>query len=303
MPREIAHCHIATNALLKIDSLGEMLQGNKSLKSSFLLGAISPDSAYYNLTLFNQGNRYADLFHGTYSYDSFDFIKKFLSLKNSEAELHFSFFFLGVVSHILLDSYWHPFIFKITGDYNHINPLERTNARARHRRLETLIDQLLLNELELDVNNFRIGNFITEVEQYYLNETNEKLSTLLNGKKTTMIKTWKWHAKLQDIFIGNLGGKFRNSPFLKREIRSLFNSHNSAELFQTKSIIEQHNELLFSEWIDISTKKLSLIFKRYEDNPDEFLLNFIGPSAITGQIGTEGPQIIYELDNRLLEGY
>ncbi len=303
MPREIAHCHIATSALSQIESFNTLLTNNESLRSSFLLGAISPDSAYYNILLLKNGNKYADLFHGADSHDSFQFIKNILDKDAPTRDQHLNFFFLGVISHILLDSYWHPFIFKVTGDYNHPNAIERTNARARHRRLETVIDQLLLGEIDSNITNFKISKFLAEMESPFLNDTASKLSSLLDANQATIIKTWKWHSNLQNIFISAGGKKIRHSPFIKREIRSLFNSHDPTELMRIKSLVESYNNLKFTKWIEESIEKLSMVFKQYGEDPHKFIVNQIGPSAVTGLIGTLNPTIEYDIENTLLEGY
>ena len=206
MPREVAHGHIGCKALEQCRGLGTEILSNQKLKSIFLLGSITPDSGYYCLWPFIDGAGIAETLHGSNGSNSFE-LPKALS---KETNIHTLAFSLGFISHILLDAHWHPMIFNLTGDYYDKNKKEALASRARHRRIEQLIDSIICKSYNLDHRNYFIKQNLNEIE-FDLTKLDLEICNGLKINSGTFLTLWKWHANLQKtIFIRTSGKVFKS---------------------------------------------------------------------------------------------
>jgi len=142
MPKEITHWLIASQAVdeLKGSVVGDLLA---SYPFCMRLGAVFHDALFYNpygshakyfLTL-------ADEFHGAGGEDTYRLVRDiFQSAKNSNNREPLLAFMVGVISHIQVDSSFHPLVYYVSGDYDNPDPIKRAKAVGSHRRFESLMD-------------------------------------------------------------------------------------------------------------------------------------------------------------------
>jgi len=300
MPREVAHAFIATNALSYTKNLKFSILENEPLKSAFLLGTITPDSGYYLKSPFFNGDLLSDYVHGINENNSFKNLQFLIENSNLKHKAINEAFSLGIISHILLDSFWHPLIFKLTGDYYHSSPIERTNARARHRRFEILIDCLIIKNYSLCQKNYLIKNYLK-------NELTEDLDKdyldVLKLKKRSLSTAWKWHENFQNLFSTQKLSIVSKKLKIPREFRALFSNFETQNLELIEELVLKHLNINFPAWIEESTLKLSKIFLEYEIDSKSFFTSNIGPSANSGIVAMPFYNGHYEIEEMFLNGY
>ncbi|HWQ72367.1 MAG TPA: zinc dependent phospholipase C family protein [Desulfitobacteriaceae bacterium] len=141
MPKELTHWHIA-GSVLSGDipaSLKEIIRQRPQL---YFLGAIAHDTPFYDLSKAKTGIKYlGDQLHGAQGENTLDpliaILEKALAQKPPETLLGF---ILGMLTHYVADSTFHPLIFYLSGNYYDNNYQKRSQAVFRHHLLETAID-------------------------------------------------------------------------------------------------------------------------------------------------------------------
>ncbi|ODA40394.1 zinc dependent phospholipase C family protein [Desulfosporosinus sp. BG] len=142
MPKELTHWHIAREAWQRgvPAMVGEIIANNPAL---YYFGAVAHDIAFYDLSKPTEASieRVANQLHGVNGENTLlpliEIMETALTQKNKHAHLAFV---LGMLTHFVADSTFHPMVYYMSGNYFAEDPLERGKAVFRHRLLETAID-------------------------------------------------------------------------------------------------------------------------------------------------------------------
>lgn len=140
MPKEITHWIVADRIYRQMGDcpLKTCLTENISM---YYIGSVAPDTPYY------LAGKHHDLFqglasrlHGINGENTYEPI--YMSVKSYPSTIPRPVFaFLcGVITHIMIDSSFHPLVYYLTGDYHDKDPVKRLNAIANHRRWESELD-------------------------------------------------------------------------------------------------------------------------------------------------------------------
>ena len=152
MPKELTHWHIARDVLQRgiPAQIGKIIAGNPAL---YYLGAIAHDIAFYDLSKPPEASieRVANQLHGVQGENTLVplimMIETALSRKNRHAMLAF---LLGMLTHFVADSSFHPMVYYMSGNYFADDLGERGKAVFRHRLFETAVDLWLETNEPLD---------------------------------------------------------------------------------------------------------------------------------------------------------
>jgi len=147
MPKEYTHWVLAEKAYRNLSDsrLKALLARNKNL---YNLGAVVPDTPFYYMI----GRRSIDFLsagwrlHGHNGEDTFSFlpvVSRFFDVKNDDSVWAF---LLGVMTHIVADGVFHPFIYYFSGNPLNHNPGVSRGAAFRHRMMETYLDRHYMRE-------------------------------------------------------------------------------------------------------------------------------------------------------------
>ncbi|MGC7870831.1 zinc dependent phospholipase C family protein [Desulfosporosinus sp. SYSU MS00001] len=142
MPKELTHWHIASAALQKgvPGQLGEMILRDSAL---FYLGAVAHDIAFYDLSqppearIEGIGNQLHGVNGENTLFPLIELTKRALVQDKKQSLL---VFLLGMLSHLIADSTFHPMVYYMSGNYFAESAEERGKAVFRHRLFETAID-------------------------------------------------------------------------------------------------------------------------------------------------------------------
>lgn len=140
MPKEITHWIIA-------DRIHEHM-GECPLKSClsenihmYYIGAIAFDTPYYlNGTYYSFFQALASRLHGIKGENTFEPIYMLLRSYDEIITRPVYAFLCGVITHIMIDSAFHPLVYYLTGDYNDPEPSLRSRAVVNHRQWEAGLD-------------------------------------------------------------------------------------------------------------------------------------------------------------------
>lgn len=145
MPKEYAHWTLAEKAFLAIENpeLKSLITENKGL---FELGAVAPDMPFYTF-LGKRGREFLSAgwsFHGHYGKNTLTFLSdlnRFYDLQNvGQGNRPIWAFILGVITHIIADSQFHPFVYYFSGSRLHPDQNVSQKSTSRHRMIETYLD-------------------------------------------------------------------------------------------------------------------------------------------------------------------
>ncbi|HMO18882.1 MAG TPA: zinc dependent phospholipase C family protein [Oligoflexia bacterium] len=299
MPREVSHWHYGTEALKKVRSLYSLMSQSKELEAAFMLGAITHDSAYFNLSPKESGNNVAEFLHGKSGEDTFLLPRMLLSsVKNLDMPRRrlVQFFSLGLLSHILLDSGAHPLIYQITGDYYHKELSERTKARIAHRNLETILEFHVMKNIGSPYSDWSIIKLLNNLptnSKYFLSWIiSENLNKTNSGLKLTnesFMTFWKYHALTHYLFSSKYSSNLvRKLPLLPKSIRVLahYPLHELTNSLEKSFLIDNKKNSILSA-CNSGLTEMQTLFERLEEclhNPGkpELPLEIWGPSLNTG---------------------
>ncbi|HEY8909956.1 MAG TPA: zinc dependent phospholipase C family protein [Desulfosporosinus sp.] len=142
MPKELTHWHIAREALQRglPVKVGEIITSNPAL---YYIGAVAHDIAYYDLSKPSEARieRVANQLHGMDGENTLVPLSEMMdtALKQDDNQALLAFL-LGMLTHFVADSAFHPMVYYMSGNYFAKDPDERSKAVFRHRLLETGID-------------------------------------------------------------------------------------------------------------------------------------------------------------------
>jgi len=151
MPKEITHWAIATTAKknLHYKPIKDVIDDNYA---AFLAGVVAYDIPYYSRGEYSPilGEK-ADELHGVKICNVWEPIINLLQNDSVDedgdiSDFLFSFI-LGCISHIIIDSSYHPFIYYVTGSYYDEDIHKRNKAVIAHRQLECQLDLYYMEKL------------------------------------------------------------------------------------------------------------------------------------------------------------
>ncbi len=145
MPREFIHWGVVERVFdrLRVEApnLENLLKDGLPAAKA---GAIAHDIPYFLPGDTEGFDAIAAVLHGASGEDTFEPLRNFSSLIQRQTpradQGRLWAFLVGMVSHVVTDSRFHPFVYYWTGDYNHPDPEERSRARTRHRLFEVQMD-------------------------------------------------------------------------------------------------------------------------------------------------------------------
>jgi hypothetical protein len=136
MPKELTHWVIAKKALDRLEP-GPVKQALLGHFPTFLLGATAPDTPMYALLDSERYAKVARRLHGSEGEDTFDPPARVLrQFRGMDAAA----FALGVVSHVMTDAIFHPWIMYYSGGCHDPEDSVRHHNLFRHRLLESWLD-------------------------------------------------------------------------------------------------------------------------------------------------------------------
>jgi len=153
MGKEISHilCAEQTFQALAGRAGGTFLSILRDHAREFHFGSIAADTFFYGIrSPFSSGNpsRCGDLIHGAEGADTGRPTHEMLkALRGAPHDPLFNAkvaFASGFLTHIALDSMIHPYVYHVSGNYYADCPVERKEARVRHRLIESWLDLHLL---------------------------------------------------------------------------------------------------------------------------------------------------------------
>lgn len=140
MPKEITHWIIADriHQQMKDCPLKSCLTQNIHM---YYIGAVALDTPYY-LTGRNRGffQALASRLHGNNGENTYDPVYRYFISYDREIPQSVYAFLCGVITHIMIDSAFHPLVYYLTGDYNDPDPELRSQAIVKHRQWEAGLD-------------------------------------------------------------------------------------------------------------------------------------------------------------------
>lgn len=160
MGKEISHilCAEQASARLPDSSTGRFRSILKDFPRSYHLGAIAADTYFYAVKLPFEtlsSHRFGDVIHGADGNDTsgpaHEMLKNLRDKPNDPLFGEKAAFLGGFLTHIALDSIFHPYVYHVSGDYYADCPVEQKEARVRHRLIEAWFDLHLLRESSLDL--------------------------------------------------------------------------------------------------------------------------------------------------------
>ncbi|MGL1957540.1 MAG: zinc dependent phospholipase C family protein [Colwellia sp.] len=149
MPKEVTHWMVANEIYKNLPNNSPFKNYINKHQDVFLLGAVLHDALYYYTGDKPHIKTLPDKMHCSNKEDSYEIINSILSydknLSQDQIDIQMAFI-AGILSHIHVDSAFHPFIYYYTGNYYHPNPVDRQVAMKQHRSFESLLDLYLAGE-------------------------------------------------------------------------------------------------------------------------------------------------------------
>ncbi len=159
MPKEISHIYFAEEIKKTLSSgIQKIIDEHIHL---YRYGSSSPDLFYYTLPS-KKYQKLQNLDIGSKIHDDinnlspiYDLLKK-AKKSNTEKNKLFSFV-CGYLTHVAVDTYFHPYIYSITGHYFHTDSKKQKEYQANHRLYETCLDLFILKEFyKVSIKDFRL---------------------------------------------------------------------------------------------------------------------------------------------------
>ena len=146
MPRDLTHIMLAEDIRNKLPA--EMRQCAERCESVFHMGAISHDSFLYGIN-----SKLSTKMHGGFGDDTRDVVllmsDDIRQEKDPELQKKKKAFVYGFLTHMAVDSVFHPFVYSVSGSQIPKNNPDQEHvklAKTRHRYVETWLDIHFLKE-------------------------------------------------------------------------------------------------------------------------------------------------------------
>jgi len=278
VPKELTHWHIAREALHRGVSaqVGEIIECNPAL---YYIGAIAHDIAFYDFSKPTEANieRLANQLHGTDGENTLDplieIMEMALSQNNKRNQLAF---LLGMLTHFVADSTFHPMVYYMSGNYFAEDPEERGKAVFRHRLLETAIDLRLgtIDPIEYPIDLIHLWREASEAGREAFELFVGHYAHL--GDKNIVVhfkKAWRNHRLLQTAFswstpwrILAFGRRFGHPSVEKHEALFYSNPLNlsvfDSSLDWLHPVTGAPYEMTLKGLYDVSVEKVITLFER-----------------------------------------
>lgn len=150
MPKEITHWLVATKVLdnLHNSRLKAMVSRNRDY---YLMGAVIYDSPYSYPGLTSKQKEFrkiANQLHGVNGENVLQPFQNLVTRAIAEPDEKLLAFALGVFTHVVTDSVFHPMVYYFTGNYYSEDKHKQNQAVSNHRWLETRLDLWFLDKLQ-----------------------------------------------------------------------------------------------------------------------------------------------------------
>lgn len=157
MPKEITHILLGDEMLKGLPSAARRaIEDNRNI---YYFGTMSPDLFYYDVKLpmerVPSAEVFAEYIHGRNGESNMDHVYLMLerARQANEGDRFFAFV-AGYLSHVAADTFFHPMIYSITGNYYADSAVDRKLAQCRHRVFESSLDLYLLGKTGQNLEEF-----------------------------------------------------------------------------------------------------------------------------------------------------
>lgn len=285
MPKELTHWHIAREVVKRgvPPQMGEIIAQNPAL---YYMGSVAHDIAFYDLSEPTEASieRVGNQLHGVEGENTLvpicDMMDAALNQKNPQALFAF---LLGMLTHFVADSTFHPMVYYMSGNYFAEDPEERGKAMFRHRLLETAMDLWLktVDPMEYPENLIHLWHEAGDSGRQALAMLVEHYAT--RGDKSIMShfkSAWRNHRLLQAVFSWTapwrmlaLYRRFGHPSVEKHEAlfypQPLDLSFFEEQLDWRHPVTGEHYMMTLDELYDLSVNKVSLFFNQFGIQPQE----------------------------------
>ena len=283
MPKEITHWHIARKALQRgiPVEVGKIIASNPAL---YYIGAIAHDIPFYDLSKPSEASieRMANQLHGVNGENTLvpliEIMETALSQNHKQASLAF---LLGMLTHFIADSMFHPMVYYMSGNYYANDLEEQSKAIFRHRLLETAIDlwSSRLDPMEYPVDLNHLWREAGEPGRQAFKLLVEHFT--YQGDKSLQAhfkKAWRNHRFLQTAFSWSipwrvlaLYRRYRHPALEKLEalfyLQPLDLSFFNGTLDWLHPVSGELNQMSLDELYDLSVKKVIILFEQLAEQP------------------------------------
>lgn len=291
MPKELTHWHIAREAMKKgiPGEVGKIIASNPAL---YYLGAIAHDIGFYDLSSPSLANleHVANQLHGVGGENTVaplcEIMKRALGQNNHRVHLAF---LLGMLTHFVADSTFHPMVYYMSGNYFAEDPEERDKAVYRHRLLETAIDLWLKSVQPMDYPSglLQLWRDTGETERKAFRLLIEQ--AVCNGdirKIEHFHKAWRNYRLLQTVFGWSTPRKmlsiYRSFGHLSvGKLEALFYTQPlDLSFFETKlawrhPVTGERHAIMIEAFFDLCVKKVVRLFNQLTEQPLEKWAHFL----------------------------
>ncbi|MEW5735632.1 MAG: zinc dependent phospholipase C family protein [Thermodesulfobacteriota bacterium] len=205
MPKEQTHFILAGRA---VEALGEGLVRKAVTRAPnlFLLGAVIMDTPLYALSEKEICFPLTERLHGQEGENPFLDTARVLEEFGPRYPDEATSFCMGVVSHVMADASFHPFVTYISGNCHHPLSQVRSLCLARHRRAETLLDTLFL----------KVNQLVKARTFYRLTRASEVVPEVLRGMAMSLfgVSGERWDRRVRHMMAshGFLQAMFMQHP-------------------------------------------------------------------------------------------
>ncbi len=279
MPKDITHWAIASETQKRLSDQRVRYLINTNY-ATFLVGAVAYDIPYYatgKYTCLLEGK--ADELHGIKTCNTWQPIIRLLQSyditeDNSSWETILAFV-LGCITHITIDSQYHPFIYYFTGNSYDSKTSKRNQAIFKHRQLESHLDLYYWRKLEYDGPT----NSKVLVEQLHRPTLLRILALLYFGKegdeqRNIVANCLDTYVKVQGMFnnagiryvlnilgLGSAEMKKLSALFYPKSVKPVYYrlfEHNSEYRHPSSGeLVEASLDTIYKNCIDFTLSKLS----------------------------------------------
>lgn len=203
MPKEITHWCVAKKAFEEMEA-SELKEALKVYKNVYYLGAISFDIPYFSVG--KKSRQIADIANNLHQSVSENKLGELLNYMKKSDEDYVRAFVLGIVTHIITDSAFHPLVFYLTGNYHDNNPDKRSIAVCKHREFEAELDLYYkyTNKLENNYSSLESYNNKGIAKDEFLNLLSLEYENDYGLTKKDICKSMKAYFITQHLFFSNI---------------------------------------------------------------------------------------------------
>ncbi len=244
MPKDLIHFKVAERTAKRLANSQYAPHLNQAPDGLFL-GSVFHDAPFYAVTSAGKPlEALSHRLHGADGQDTFSLIRlQAEHIRKSNEKSLPTALFVGLVSHLYADVVMHPLVWHLTGNYYDDSPKSKSEARQRHRALESLMDMVACPEM-LGRARYRLRSLLRRCPHMLTSgipiaEIGDMALMQPKTTHTQLSRAWTLFSALQ---------WFYSSPKLARSLFALraMAPHQMAEatmLFYAPQLMEQANFL------------------------------------------------------------